>query len=108
MKPRSIEWLVDVVTDKVTVLGEIGAFLFSEKRTDLMNQARALRGDHFTADHDEFFFFAQTHQGPMPFPLTTVEPVVTQYTCKYEHIHSVFEDDQGRPVVVLKDASLGN
>ena len=108
MKPRSVSWLFDIVADKVTVLGEIGAFLFLEKRTDLINQAGALRGDGFTAGHDQFFFFAQTLQGPMLHPLMAVEPVYTQYACKCEHIHSAYEDEQGRPVVVLKDALLGN
>ncbi len=44
----------------------------------------------------------------MLYPLMTVEPLYTRYACKYEHIHSVYEDEAGRPVVVLKDALLGN
>ena len=44
----------------------------------------------------------------MLYPLMAVEPLYTRYACKYQHIRSVYEDEGGRPVVVLKDALLGN
>jgi hypothetical protein len=54
MKPRCIPWLRDtIVADKITVMGEIGAYLIFEKRTDLINQAGALWGDGFEAAEDE-------------------------------------------------------
>ena len=108
MKPRSIPWLRRVVSDDILVMGEIGVFLYLENRTDLMTQAGVLRGEDFATLDDRLTFFSHSYQGPMLYPLRAVEPLITQYQCKYEHIHSVYEDEQGRPVVVLKDALLGN
>ncbi len=112
MKLQSIAWLREAAAtkraDRITVLGEIGAFLILEDRTDLIDQAGALHGDGLQARDDRFTFFSQGFQGRMLYPLMAVEPLYTRYACKYEHIRSVYEDEGGRPVVVLKDALLGN
>ena len=34
-----------------------------------------------------------TLQGSMLYPLSSVEALFTQYICRYENIHSVYEDE---------------
>jgi hypothetical protein len=108
MKQRSIRWLRNLTANKITVLGEIGAYLIFENRTDLIDQAAALQGDAFEPHDDGFTFSSYAAQGRLLHPLMPVAPLYTRYACKYDDIHSVYQDEAGRPIVVLKDTSLDN
>jgi hypothetical protein len=108
MKPRSIPWLRRALFRDILVLGEVDVSLFLENRFDLIPEAAMLSGYDYATLPDRITFFANPYQGPMLHPMRAVEPVLTKYQCKYEHIHSVYEDVDGSPVVVLKDALLGN
>jgi hypothetical protein len=108
MKQRSIRWLRNLTAKKITVLGEIGAYLIFENRTDLIDQAAALQGDAFEPHDDRFTFSSYAAQGRLLHRLMPVEPLYTRYACKYDDILSVYQDEAGRPIVVLKDTSLDN
>jgi hypothetical protein len=108
MKPRSIPWLRRALFRDILVLGEVRVSLFLENRTDLIPEAAMLFGYDFATLPDRITFFANPYQGPMRHPLGAVDPLLTKYQCKYEQIHSVYEDVDRGAVVVLKDALLGN
>ena len=109
---RSVDWMRESVTrkraDKITVVGEIGVFLIQQDRADLIEQAGTLRGDGIEVSSDQFTFASNTYQGGLIYPLVTVEALYTQYRCEWASVHSVYEDGEGQPVVILKDALLGN
>jgi hypothetical protein len=107
-----VKWLREKIFGKfasnVIVVGEIADFLINENRADLLPQAGTLRGDGLEAFDDRFTFASYAFQGKMIYPLVAIVPLYCQYLCPYDAIHSVYEDEGGKPVVVLKDALLGN
>jgi hypothetical protein len=109
---RSIDWLQESVkrktADKITVVGEIGVFLIQQERADLIEQAGTLRGDGLEVSSEQFTFASHSYQGRLIYPLAAVEALYTRYRCKFASVHSVYEDEEGQPVVVLKDVLLGN
>jgi hypothetical protein len=112
MKRRSLEWLRHGVennlVNKISVVGEIGEFLVNERRIDLLPQTGALSGDGLAVFEDKFTFCSRSFQGRMIYALVAVEPLYCCYICKYDAISSVYEDEEGQAIVVLKDSLLGN
>jgi hypothetical protein len=66
-------------------------------------QAGTLRGDGLDAFDDRFTFASYSFQGKLIYSLLAVQPLYCQYLCTYDAIHSVYEDGQGEPVVVIRD-----
>jgi hypothetical protein len=108
MKQRSIHWLRTLTANKITVVTEIGAYLMLENRTDLLDKTAALQGDEFDPHDDRFTFCSYDSPGYLLHPLMPIERLYIRYACKYDHIHSVYEDESGRPIVVLRDKSRDN
>jgi hypothetical protein len=112
LRQRDLTWLRESVVQKriskVTVIGEIAVFLITEGRTDLISHAGTLYGDGLEVFDDRFTFCSQSFQGRLIFPLAAIESLYTRYGCKYEAIHSIYEDEGGQALVVLKDLLLGN
>jgi hypothetical protein len=112
LKRRDLAWLRQAVlrktVSKVVVVGEIGEHLINEDRTDLICRAASLPGDGLEVLEDRFSFCSHTFLGTLIYPLRQIKPVYTRYVFEYKAIHSVYEDEEGRALIVLKDALLGN
>jgi hypothetical protein len=65
--------------------------------------AGGLAGEALQAQEDQLLFCARPWNAELLYPLTAIKPLSTTYSCAYRDIGSVYEDDGGNAIVLLKD-----
>jgi hypothetical protein len=108
MKKHNIEWLrqrfAKKLSSKVWVLEEVAAYLIAKGRKDLLGKLAATGGDGVKIVEDRFTFcgLGPTGQAPLRHPLGAIAPLYSVYVCKLADVHSVYEDEEGQAVVIVK------
>ena len=112
MKKRNIKWLrqrfAKKLSSKVRVLEEVAAYLIDEGREDLLEKVARTGGDGVQILEDRFTFcgWGPTGQRPLWHPLGAVAPLHSVYICNLADVHSVYEDEEGQAVVIVKAPEL--
>jgi hypothetical protein len=108
MRKRTLKWFQKTyqgrTQSKVRVLEEIAAYLIANGREELVGRLAHTGGDGLTVHEDRFTFcgLGPTGQRPLSWPLHAVVPIYSCYVCEFKDIHSVYEDEEGRPVIILR------